>query len=402
MGTVETTAEDIYVLYNTVVNKLREKQNPEFNLTVDVANLRRGKYNPYELHDKVYVKIPDMATLLTARVVKTVKQGHDVAANTIELSNYSVNTVKQIQHETFIEASNVSFKYPNKYNYTVRLVNMDYDETNPDSVQYPANKLVTFQLYKVKDGQTTMTRHTYTKVTGPDGKCTIPLKYVPGDWELHISFGGDEEYLDCTMTVDINVSGVKPGKADTNERRKTKAKEKYTKSKTTKKTAKKKKDTKAKKNKAKKVTSNKTRTITGNPSAYVRKLALNIVGDSTGLAAAKKIVKYVDSHVKYEWYRNFCRSPDTVLKKGRANCCDQARTVLTLCDAAGCTSSLTLKYVHVSNGSKGHVFCKIITRSSGKWRYVDTCKWGGKAWGHYVKGYGSAPGSQSTYPNLPF
>ena len=135
---------------------------------------------------------------------------------------------------------------------------------------------------------------------------------------------------------------------------------------------------------------------------YVRKLALNIVGDSTGLAAAKKIVAYVDSHVKYELYPNFHRSPDTVLKKGRANCCDQARTVLTLCDAAGCTEALTLKYVHVSTGSKGHVFCKIITKSSGKWRYVDTCKWGGKAWGNYVKGYGSPPGSQSTYPNLPF
>ena len=120
------------------------------------------------------------------------------------------------------------------------------------------------------------------------------------------------------------------------------------------------------------------------------------------MAAAKKIVKYVDTHVKYELYANFHRSPDTVLKKGRGNCCDQARTVLTLCDAAGCTSSLTLKYVHVSTGAKGHVFCRIITNSSGKWRYVDTCKYGGKAWGNYVHGYGTAPGNQSTYPNLPF
>ena len=34
--------------------------------------------------------------------------------------------------------------------------------------------------------------------------------------------------------------------------------------------------------------------------------------------------------------------------------------------------------------------------------YCDTCKYGGKAWGNYVKGYGSPPGSQSTYPNKPF
>ena len=219
------------------------------------------------------------------------------------------------------------------------------------------------------------------------------MKYDPGDYELHISFGGDEEYLDTSMNVEVNVSGTKEAKKTTSK--------KSTKSKTTKKTSKKKKSTK-KSNKAKKNTSSKTRVIKGNPSKYVRKLALNIVGDSTGLAAAKKIVKYVDSHVKYELYPNFHRSPDTVLKKGRANCCDQARTVLTLCDAAGCTEALTLKYVHVHSGSKGHVFCKIITKSSGKWRYVDTCKWGGKAWGNYVHGYGSPPGSQSTYPNRPF
>ena len=395
MGTLETSAKATWIYYNELCNKLREKMNPEFNLTVDVANLRKGRYNDYQIHDKVYVKIPDMNTLLTARVTKTTKEGHDIAKNTIELNNYSVNTVKQIQNNTFIEASNVSFKYPSKVNYTVRLVNMDYDNTNPDSIQYPANKLVTFQLYNVKDGQSTLTKTSYTKVTNAYGQATIPLKYDPGDYQIVITFGGDEEYLDCTMTVDVNVSGVKQAKATATEK-------KITKSKTNKKTANKTKDTKAKSNKAKKVTSTKTRTITGNPSAYVRKLALNIVGDSTGLAAAKKIVKYVDSHVKYELYPNFHRSPDTVLKKGRANCCDQARTVLTLCDAAGCTSSLTLKYVHVSTGSKGHVFCRIITNSSGKWRYVDTCKWGGKAWGNYVHGYGTAPGTQTTYPTLPF
>lgn len=394
MGTVETEAEDIYVLYNLVCNKLREKQNPDFNLEVDVANLSNKQYNAYSLHDKVYVKIPDMDTLLTARVVKTVKEGHDIAKNTIELSNYSIQTVKQIQNNTFIEASNVSFKYPNKQNYTVRLVNMDYDNTDPNSIQYPANKLLTFHLYKLDDqGQSTPTKTSYTKVTNAYGQATLPLKYDPGNYELVISFGGDEEYLDCSMTTEVNVSGTKTVKTTTTK--------KTTKSKTTKKTSNK-SNSKTKTNAAKKNTSTKTRTILGNPSAYVKKLALNIVGDSTGLAAAKKIVKWVDNNIKYEYYMNFHRSPDTVIKKKRGNCCDQARTVLTLCDAAGCTSSLTLKYVHVHSGSKGHVFCRIITKSSGKWRYVDTCKYGGKAWGNYVKGYGSPPGSQSNYPTLPF
>ena len=393
-GNLETGQENFWVIYNEACTKLREKQNPDFDLTVDVANLRKGRYNDYQLHDKVYVKIPDMNTLLTERVTKTTKEGHDVAKNTIELSNYSVNTVKQIQNNTFIEADNVSFKYPNKVNHTVRLVNMDYTGSD-DSIQYPANKLITFQLYTIDaNNEAKMTKYHYAKVTNAYGECTVPLSYNPGDYEMRISFGGDEEFLDCSMTIKINVSGTKPAKTTT-------AKTTTTKSKTTKKTTTKAKDTKAKTNTAKKVTSTKTRVISGNPSAYVKKLALNIVGDSTGLAAAKKIVKYVDSHVKYELYANFHRSPDTVLKKGRGNCCDQARTVLTLCDAAGCTSSLTLKYVHVHSGSKGHVFCRIITNSTGNWRYVDTCKYGGKAWGNYVHGYGSPPGTQYTYPNKP-
>ena len=394
-GNLETGQENVWIIYNEVCNKLREKQNPDFDLTVDVANLRRGRYNDYQIHDKVYVKIPDMNTLLTARVTKTTKEGHDVAKNSIELSNYSVNTVKQIQNNTFIEASNVSFKYPEKVNYTIRLVNMDYNG-GEDSIQYPANKLITFQLYTIdENNEAKLTKYHYSKVTNAYGQATIPLSYNPGDYEMLISFGGDEEYLDCSMRIKINVSGTKPAKTTTSNKTTT------SKSKTTKKTENKSKDTKAKSNTSKKVTSNKSRTITGNPSAYVRKLALNIVGDSTGLAAAKKIVQYVDKNVKYELYANFHRSPDTVLKKGRANCCDQARTVLTLCDAAGCTSSLTLKYVHVHSGSKGHVFCRIITNSTGKWRYVDTCKYGGKAWGNYVHGYGSPPGTQYTYPDKP-
>ena len=395
MGTVETTAEDTYVIYNLVTNKLREHQYPDFNITVDAANLIGYEYNNYDLHDKVYVKIPDMNELLTARVTKTTKEGHDVAKNTIELTNYSVNSVKQIQQNTFIEASNTSFKYPNTKNYTCRLVNMDYNADDPNSIQYPPNKLLSIQLYNVdENGNTTLTRKTYNKTTNKDGQITLPLKYDPGNYELVISFGGDEEYLDCSMSVEVNVSGTK--KVATTTKKTTTTKQKTTKKTSTKKTS------TSKSNAAKKNTSTKTRVVSGNPSKYVRKLALNIVGDSTGLAAAKKIVKYVDSHVKYELYANFHRSPDTVLKKGRANCCDQARLVLTLCDAAGCTEALTLKYVHVHNGSIGHVFCKIITNSSGKWRYVDTCKYGGKAWGNYVHGYGSPPGNQTTYPNRPF
>ena len=257
-------------------------------------------------------------------------------------------------------------------------------------------------MYTVEDNTSTLTKKSFTKVTDNDGRISLPLKFDPGDYELHITFGGDEEYLESSMTVDVNVSGTKTVKKTTSK--------KTTKKTTKAKTVKKKKTTttsKKKTNKAKKVTSKKTRTIIGNPSKKVRKLALNIVGDSTGLAAAKKIVRWVDKNIKYCYpvYANFQRSPDTVLRKGSANCCDQARLVLTLCDAAGCTEFLTLKYVHVCckpGTSNGHVFCKIVTKKNGNWRYVDTCKWGGKAWGHYVHGYGNPPGTQTNYPNKPF
>ena len=427
MSNVETSSETVFGIYHDVCQELKDKQAPEFNLSVDVANLRNARYNDYELHDKVFVKIPDMNELLTARVTKTIKESHDIAKNTIELSNYSVSTVKQTQHNTFIQASNLSFKYPNKKNYTVRLVNEDYDNTNSDSIQYLANKLLTFQVYKVdENGQTTLTKTNYTKVTNAQGQATIPIKYDPGNYEILIRFGGDEEYLDCSMTIEVNVSGTKEVKSNSASKSKTKAK-------TTKKTSAK-KTTNAKKyytkygispdkkyimgigrssasgesskygsgyyktimvrkcpncgstelywsifwgenehsnwgvfpatghnessaarggifckkcdakysifgnnhnstkknlkvykspaksskseaytlkkgkmgydlkkttTKPKKNTSTKTRTIIGSPSDYVKKVALNIVGDSTGLAAAKKIINYVDTHVKY-------------------------------------------------------------------------------------------------------
>ena len=55
-----------------------------------------------------------------------------------------------------------------------------------------------------------------------------------------------------------------------------------------------------------------------------------------------------------------------------------------------------MKYVHVSTGSRGHVFARLINKSNiygnSNWRYVDPCKY--NPWGNYVRGWGSPPGSQ--------
>ena len=541
MGTVETSDEDVYAIYNDVAMKLKDKMYPQIDIDVDVANLRDKKFNDYELHDKVYIKMPDTEELVTARVVKTSKEAHDVAKNTVELSNYSNLNIKNIQFETLIEASNTSFKYPNTKELSVRLVNLDYDDEDEYSVHYPANKLITFHLYKVENGNATITTTTYTKITDAYGYAKISMNYEPGEYELHISFGGDEEYFDTNATCHISVGGVKETVKGVNTSKKLPSDlaKKTTKAKTTKKTSKatttistkryyskygvspdgkylmaigrpsaggelskygykfykvvfvrkcpfcgskelywnifwtgnesgswgtnpavnRKKsgsaegeitckkcdadfsifgkdkattprktlkvhkkavkcnktdaytlkkgkmyyDTITKENKQKKVTSEKTRTKTANDiPKKLEQLALNIVGNSEGLAAAKKIAAWCQSraHLNYDYYGDFIHTPSSVLNRGKANCCDSARFMMTLMDAAGCTEKLKLQYVHVcckAGTTEGHVFCKITTRSTGVWRYVDPVLKSRAPWGHYCGTNGSPPGNVYDY-----
>ena len=206
MGMVETSDEDPYAIYNDAAMKLKEKMYPEFNVSVDVANLRKGRYNDYGLYDKVYIKLPGSQELVTARVSSTSKDANDVARNTIELSNYSFSSaIRNIQCETYIDAYNTSFKYPSSRKLSARLVNLDYDSNNPDSVQYPANQMITFTVYNKENGSIVAS---YNKLTNAQGYATINMKYNPGDYEIEIGFGGDEEYLDCSTSVEANVYGT--------------------------------------------------------------------------------------------------------------------------------------------------------------------------------------------------
>ena len=525
IGTVESSEETVFGIYNDVAMALKDKMTPKFDIKVDVANLRRGQFNQYQLHDKVYVKLPDYSELVTARVTKTTKEAHDVAKNTITLDNYSINTIKNVQQNVYIEASNASFKYPKAKNLTVRLINEDYDNTDPYSVHYPANQLLSFVLYKVNNDSRTLTKNVYTKRTNANGYATINMQYDPGDYELEISYPGNEEYNETSLTLDINVSGSKSVGTNT---LKTKPKD-LTKSKTVKKNTKNKKQVKryytkygvspdekyimavgrpsasgelskygykfyktvfvrkcpfcgsrelywnifwtgnehtstgtnpavglrksgsaegeitckhcdadfsifgkdkatvARKNltvhkkavrckkteaytlkkgkmyydtiyetiKSKKVTSTKGRHTSYTIPAALVKQAYAIVGDSTGLDAAKKIAKWCGTKKKFKYkeYPDFKRSASTALKKRSANCCDSTRLMLTLMEAAGCSEHLKLQYVHCHNSTynKGHVFAKITTRSSGKSRYVDPCcklENGRNPWGHHLRGYG--------------
>ena len=159
--------------------------------------------------------------------------------------------------------------------------------------------------------------------------------------------------------------------------------------------------------KSKNVASNKERVIPDNVTVNekVHQQALAIVGNSTGLAAAKKIAAWCGkkSNLRYDKYWNFDRQPSTVQKKGAANCCDSTRYMLNLMAAAGCMETLTLQYVHVINPgtNEGHVFAKITTKSTGNWRYVDPVLKYRSPWGHWYKGCGTTIAQISTYPNLP-
>lgn len=504
IGTVETSEENVYAIYNDVCMKLREKRFPKVNLEVDVANLKDNNFNAYNLYDKVYIKVPGFNQLISSTVTKTNKTIHDIGENTIELNNDVVIT-KEIPSECEILADNVSFKYPSKKDIKIKLV--DGDNT-PLS-----NKLLSVNVNKIENESSTPTRTVYNRKTNANGEISLTLKYDPGDYELVINFGGDVEYSATTTTIDVNVSGAKEVQKTTSSKTKTKTKTKtqyYTKygvspskkylmaigkasatgedskygantfyrtiftrkcpkcgsielywsiywgaketstsgkfpptGKTENKADKgkivckkcgarysvignsldgngktlkvyngpyKTKKTEAYTLKKGKKPYNavkksvKTKKLTGNTGtpkyavdSKVQKQAKKIVGNSTGIAAAKKIAKWCAKHIRWQsGYEGFRKSPRSVLNSKKGNCCDQTRLMLMMMDAVGVTQEHKLIYMHVHGGKGGHVFAKI----NGK--YVDPCKTS-NPWGHYVTGYGK-PGSarNSVYPTRPF
>ena len=135
----------------------------------------------------------------------------------------------------------------------------------------------------------------------------------------------------------------------------------------------------------------------------VLRRAQAIVGNSTGAAAMKKIIAWVDkySNLHYAGYNNFQRSPAEVLKKHSANCCDGTRFFFTLCDAVGLCEYFDFYYVHVQCPSYGHVYGIVETKKTKKWRYVDTASDSHGCWGYVCRGcpHGS---KGAKYPNLPF
>ena len=216
IGFSTTTDQTVYQIYDQLALYLKDHMYPKFEISVDIANLTDDGYNKYQIHDKVYIKIPDYNGLITATVTETSKEPNNPSKNSIKLNNYSINTLKVIPNETMINADNKSFEFPNTEFLTATLENTDYDEDDSYSVRYPSNKLLSFSVYKVENNSATWTGETYTRTTDENGQATIVMDYDPGAYEIKILFGGDEEYLESSMTIKVNDGGVKAETVTTN------------------------------------------------------------------------------------------------------------------------------------------------------------------------------------------
>ena len=120
----------------------------------------------------------------------------------------------------------------------------------------------------------------------------------------------------------------------------------------------------------------------------VQKKALSVVGNSKGVAAAKKIAKFC-AGLKYLPYSNHKHPPEWVILHG-GNCCDKTRLMLVMMDAAGCLETLGLYYVHCHGNGKGHVYARIV--HNGKKVDVDPCCQ--NPWGNHLVGYGPVVGTK--------
>lgn len=207
-GSVETSDEDPYAIYNDVAMKLKDKRYPEINVNVDVANLINGKFNEYNIFDKVYVKIPGFQKLITATVNKTEKNPLDMGENKVELTNYSVNK-KVAPKKTEIESAGISFSYPSSEILSAKLINSEYNSEDNESIEFISKRVLTFAVYSVENESQTITGNIYTKKTDDNGLASINLKLDPGKYSVEIIFGGDVEYASTTTSVDVTVGGQK-------------------------------------------------------------------------------------------------------------------------------------------------------------------------------------------------
>ena len=202
MGIVETSDENKYAIYNDVATKLKDKRYPTVKINVDVANYKDGKYNDYNIYDKVFVKVPGYGGLITAIVEETTKKAHDIGKNTIALTNFSVNT-KVATKATMLFGDNVSYDYPKTSQLDVTL-----KDIGSETEVALNNKLINMTVYKLSDSVSETYMKTYTKTTNANGMATLPITLAPGNYIIRCDFPGDVEYSACSADFHVNSSGT--------------------------------------------------------------------------------------------------------------------------------------------------------------------------------------------------
>ena len=474
-GSVETSDDDPYAIFNDVCMKLKDKRYPEININVDVADLSDdGKFNDFQIFDKVYVKIPTMDELILASVNQVERNLLDLAETTVELTNFSVNK-KVAQKKTEIESTNISFSYPASKTLTAKLINLEYDGQDSEFIK---DRLLSFAVYVVENNTETFTGNVYNKTTDNNGNATINLNLKPGNYIVEITFPGDVEYESANTSVKINVGGsIETNVNKTKINTMKKVKRYYSKlgvspnkellvsigkknsgktyfvtifkrkcpncgskqlywsmffagdelrsngifpqlyktvsgsnkgriyckkcehgwdalgeslnggkdltvhkktSKSTKakvyelKNGKRVFDSVLKQVKIEKVLGNTGVVLSRNNANTgekysdivknsIIKTAKNIVGNSKGIPAAKKLAKWVGKNIKHEKREGLYQRPITTLNRKKGNCISQTDLYFQMCDAVGVTSKYDLYYIHIGGDKYGtrHFFGRV-------------------------------------------
>ena len=96
-------------------------------------------------------------------------------------------------------------------------------------------------------------------------------------------------------------------------------------------------------------------------SDNITQLAISIVNNTTGIAAAEKLALWVCANITHERMEGFYQTPDTTVLRGKGNCCSQTDLFLKLCEAVGLTEEYDAYYVHIGNVNYGkRHFCAVI------------------------------------------
>ena len=102
-GWVSTNETNEYAIYNVLANALLKKITPSFELNIDVKDIQlitgNSKFG-YNLHDKIYVKVPGIEYYVGCTVTETVKNLHLPGENSIKLES-NVDSL-YLQEETEI------------------------------------------------------------------------------------------------------------------------------------------------------------------------------------------------------------------------------------------------------------------------------------------------------------